>query len=134
LRKTLIPTTDIRPFVNRKRRTIDVRRLNFLQSVYLGPQQPTLTCVRHDGIKCLDQIRLIGKEAQQWINVAKALEEGINGFKREIARIVVPVQPVKPDAATLDVIWADLDRLASEIGRKWPIKVTAAEAVSAARR
>jgi prevent-host-death family protein len=55
-------------------------------------------------------------------------------YRGQVIARIVPALPVKPDSATLDAIWADMDRLASEIGRKWPAKVTAAEAVSEGRR
>jgi len=55
-------------------------------------------------------------------------------YRGQVIARIVPATPVKPDPATLDTIWADMDRLATEIGRKWPAKVTAAEAVSEGRR
>lgn len=55
-------------------------------------------------------------------------------YRGQVIARIVPAIPVKPDAAALDAIWADLDRLASEIGRKWPANVTAVAAVSEARR
>jgi prevent-host-death family protein len=47
-----------------------------------------------------------------------------------VARII-PVAPTSEDAARA---WDDLDRLAAEIGKRWPKKVSAAQAVSEARR
>ena len=55
-------------------------------------------------------------------------------YRGQVIARIVPAVPIRPDAATLDAIWADMDRLATEIGRKWPANVTAAEAVSEARR
>jgi prevent-host-death family protein len=55
-------------------------------------------------------------------------------YRGQVIARIVPALPVKPDSATLDAIWADMDRLASEIGRKWPANVTATEAVSEGRR
>ncbi len=51
---------------------------------------------------------------------------------RPIARLI----PIRSTAtsATLAPIWADLDRLAAEIGARWPAEVTAAEAVREGRR
>jgi prevent-host-death family protein len=47
-----------------------------------------------------------------------------------VARII-PVLPAAEDAARA---WDDLDRLAVEIGKRWPKGVSAAEAVAEARR
>jgi antitoxin (DNA-binding transcriptional repressor) of toxin-antitoxin stability system len=52
---------------------------------------------------------------------------------RVVARIV-PVASPAPDPQALSAIWADVDRVASEIGRRWPKRVSAAQAVSEIRR
>ena len=49
---------------------------------------------------------------------------------RVVARII-PAAPPSEDAA---LAWDDLDRLAAELGKQWPKKVSAAQAVSEARR
>lgn len=50
-----------------------------------------------------------------------------------VARIV-PAEPHRPDTDTSAGIWTDLDSLAAEISRLWPSGVSAAKAVSEARR
>ena len=52
---------------------------------------------------------------------------------RVVARIV-PAAPPAPDPKALSAVWADLDRVAEEIGRRWPKRVSAAQAVSETRR
>ena len=52
---------------------------------------------------------------------------------RVIARLV-PVTTSRPAPADLAAAWADLDRLAAEIGARWPVGVTATEAVGEGRR
>ncbi len=51
---------------------------------------------------------------------------------RAIARLI-PIRST-PAPANLTPVWADLDRLAVEIGARWPAGVTATEAVSEGRR
>lgn len=51
---------------------------------------------------------------------------------RAVARLIPIRSTVAP--ANLAPIWADLDRLAAEIGARWPADVTATEAVSEGRR
>jgi prevent-host-death family protein len=52
---------------------------------------------------------------------------------RVIARLL-PMAPPRPAPTDLSALWSDLDRLAAEIGTRWPAGVTAAEAVSEGRR
>jgi prevent-host-death family protein len=52
---------------------------------------------------------------------------------RVVAR-VIPVARSQPVPTDSTVIWSDLDRLATEIGARWPAGVTAAEAVREGRR
>ena len=54
-------------------------------------------------------------------------------YGRVIARLI-PVTQSRPVPTDLTAVWADLDRLAAEIGARWPADVTAAEAVSEGRR
>jgi prevent-host-death family protein len=55
-------------------------------------------------------------------------------YRGEVIARIVPATPLKPDPEALNAIWADIDRVAAEIGRRWPAKVSAADAVSEARR
>jgi prevent-host-death family protein len=50
-----------------------------------------------------------------------------------VARLLPPVEPrdVQED---FDVIWADMDRLAEEIGKRWPAGVSVVEALGEDRR
>jgi prevent-host-death family protein len=52
---------------------------------------------------------------------------------RVVARVVPVVAPKASPRAAASV-WADLDRLAAEIGARWPKKVTAVDAVREGRR
>jgi prevent-host-death family protein len=52
---------------------------------------------------------------------------------RAIARLV-PVRPRRATRAPASRVWSDLDRLADEIGARWPSRLAAADAVRAGRR
>ncbi len=52
---------------------------------------------------------------------------------RIVARIIPVVQPPSRSLEA-GAVWTDLDRLAAEIGARWPADVTAAEAVREGRR
>jgi prevent-host-death family protein len=52
---------------------------------------------------------------------------------RVVARIVAVAAPAPPGPED-DAVWSDLDRLAAEIGARWPAGVTAADAVGEGRR
>jgi len=52
---------------------------------------------------------------------------------RAVARLV-PVRPARPAAEETAAVWSDLDRLADEIRARWPVGVSAAEAVGEGRR
>lgn len=49
-------------------------------------------------------------------------------------RIVARIIPVSPVIEATTPAWADLDRLAAEIGKHWPEGVSATEAVAEGRR
>jgi len=49
-------------------------------------------------------------------------------------KVVARILPVQPAAEEVQRAWDDLDRLADEIGKRWPQGVSAAEAVSEGRR
>ena len=63
----------------------------------------------------------------------KGAEVEITYRGRVVAR-VVPVLARKTSARMATSVWTDLDRLASEIGARWPRKVTAVDAVREGRR
>lgn len=50
-----------------------------------------------------------------------------------IARLV-PVAPTHSNIKDVGAVWSDLDSLTEEIGRRWPVNESAAEAVSKDRR
>ena len=52
---------------------------------------------------------------------------------RVVAHIVPAGQP-PGEREALDAVWTDLDRLAAEIGARWPADVTATQAVREGRR
>ena len=52
---------------------------------------------------------------------------------RVVARLV-PASAPQPGPTDLSAVWTNLDRLAAEIGARWPSGVTAADAVSEGRR
>lgn len=55
-------------------------------------------------------------------------------YRGQVIARIVPTAPAKPDPQILGAIWTDLDRVAEEVGRRWPAGLSAAEAVSAERR
>ena len=52
---------------------------------------------------------------------------------RVVARLV-PAEPAPRGGGDLSELWADIDRLAKEIGASWPAGVNAVEAVREGRR
>jgi prevent-host-death family protein len=52
---------------------------------------------------------------------------------RPVARLV-PIEPVRSTPGELSAVWADLDHVAAEIGARWPVDVSAADAVREMRR
>jgi prevent-host-death family protein len=52
---------------------------------------------------------------------------------RPIARII-PLAAPTPEGRNDDAIWTDIDRLAAEIGTRWPVGSTAVDAVREGRR
>ena len=50
-----------------------------------------------------------------------------------IARLLPPLEP-RPLQDDFDAIWADMDRLAEEIGKRWPEGVSGVESLSEDRR
>jgi len=52
---------------------------------------------------------------------------------RIVARLLPPVEP-RDLQGDFDVVWADMDRLAEEIGRRWPAGVSGVEALGEDRR
>ena len=67
--------------------------------------------------------------------IRRVREEGseiqVTYHGKVVARLV-PVRP--PESTENERAWADLDRLAAQVGERWPHGVTATEAVSEGRR
>jgi antitoxin (DNA-binding transcriptional repressor) of toxin-antitoxin stability system len=55
-------------------------------------------------------------------------------YRGEVIARIVPAAPLAPDPEALAAVWADIDQVAAEIGRRWPPTVSAAQAVSEGRR
>jgi antitoxin (DNA-binding transcriptional repressor) of toxin-antitoxin stability system len=65
------------------------------------------------------------------------------GVKRETVKItyrgkviaqLMPVREPLPTPKETAAVWTDLDRLAAEIGARWPVHVSAVDAVREGRR
>ena len=55
-------------------------------------------------------------------------------YRGKVVARLVPVDPIGTDTGNLAHFWANMDRLAAEIGARWPEGLSAAEAVSEQRR
>ena len=55
-------------------------------------------------------------------------------YRGKVVARLEPVEPIGSDTGDFARIWADMDRLAEEIGARWPEGLSAAEAVSEQRR
>ena len=56
-------------------------------------------------------------------------------YQGQVVARLVPVRRSQPDRSEANAdVWADLDRLAEEIGARWPSGVSAADAVREAWR
>lgn len=97
-----------------------------MDTIVSGSGEETMTTIgarelkEHTG-QALRQVRETGEEIE------------ITYHGRVVARLV---PPTAPQAAESDwaVVWSDLDRLAVEIGSRWPDGFSAVEAVSERRR
>ncbi len=55
-------------------------------------------------------------------------------YRGKVVARLVPADQTGTDGRDFARIWADMDRLATEIGARWPEGLSAADAVSADRR
>ena len=55
-------------------------------------------------------------------------------YRGKVIAKLIPVVEPKPIRKETSPIWTDLDRLAAEIGARWPKNVTAVDAVREQRR
>ncbi|MBM3312045.1 MAG: type II toxin-antitoxin system prevent-host-death family antitoxin [Candidatus Aminicenantes bacterium] len=68
------------------------------------------------------------RRVREWGEIVEITYHG-----RTVARIV-PSRSAQRTVAESSPVWSDLDRLAAEIGARWPEGVTAVEAVKEGRR
>ncbi len=66
--------------------------------------------------------------------IRRVREEGDEILVTYHGKVVARILPVAPAPETAQRAWEDLDRLAAEIGKRWPQGVSAVEAVSEARQ
>ena len=55
-------------------------------------------------------------------------------FRGQVIARLVPVARVTPSTRGMHAVWSEIDRVAHEIGARWPKGVSAARAVREARR
>jgi prevent-host-death family protein len=55
-------------------------------------------------------------------------------YRGQIIARLLPVRLTKSTLAQRSTVWTDLDELATEIGARWPAKVSAVDAVREGRR
>ncbi len=55
-------------------------------------------------------------------------------YRGKVIAQLVPVREPAPTSQETSAIWTDLDRLAAEIGQRWPTEVSAVDAVREGRR
>jgi prevent-host-death family protein len=55
-------------------------------------------------------------------------------YRGQVIARLTPVARTRQSTKDMEIVWSDLDRLAAEIGSRWPVEVSAVEAVREARR
>ncbi len=55
-------------------------------------------------------------------------------FRGKVVALLIPVRETEPSPQESSAVWTDLDRLADEIGTRWPQNASAVDAVRAGRR
>jgi prevent-host-death family protein len=76
-------------------------------------------------------VRELKQQASELVRRVRETGEEIQvTYHGEVVALLIPVKQAKNN----DKAWAKLDRLAAEIGARWPKDVPAAKAVSEARR
>ena len=71
-------------------------------------------------------------EVLRWVREGRE-EIEVTYHGRAIARLL-PVPESAPEVGELAAVWSDLDRVAAEIGARWPGGVGAADSVAEGRR
>ena len=80
-------------------------------------------------------IRELGSSASKIVRRVREKGETVDiSYRGQVVARLIPITTPKPDPKVLNSIWADMDRVAEEIGRYWPKGVSAAEAVNEGRR
>jgi prevent-host-death family protein len=76
-------------------------------------------------------IRELKQQASELVRMVRETGEEVQvTYRGEVVALLIPVKP----ARNSEKAWAKLDNLAAEIGARWPKGVSAAEAVTEARR
>jgi prevent-host-death family protein len=76
-------------------------------------------------------IRELKQQASELVRMVRETGEEVQvTYHGEVVALLIPVKP----ARNSEKAWAKLDNLAAEIGTRWPKGVSAAEAVTEARR
>ena len=55
-------------------------------------------------------------------------------YRGKVIAKLIPVREARPTSKENTAVWTDLDRLAAEIGARWPARVSAVDAVREGRR
>ena len=77
-------------------------------------------------------IRELKQQASELVRMVRETGNEVQvSYHGEVVALLIPVKPARKKA---DQAWANLDNLAAEIGARWPKGVSAADAVSEARR
>ncbi len=80
-------------------------------------------------------IRELGSSASKIVHRVHEKGETVDiTYRGQIVARLIPITTPKPDPKALNIIWADLDQVAQEIGRYWPKGVSTVEAVNEGRR
>lgn len=77
-------------------------------------------------------VRELKQQASELIRMVRETGKEVQvTYRGQVVALLIPVNPKRKDDKDA---WAKLDHLAAEIGARWPEGVSAAEAVSEARR
>lgn len=80
-------------------------------------------------------VRELKQQASRVIRRVRERREGIEvTYRGRVVARLIPVVSGRRRASGAVPVWSDLDRLAAEIGARWPARRTAAEAVREGRR
>ena len=78
-------------------------------------------------------IRELKQQASELVRMVRETGKEVQvTYHGEVVALLIPVKPTRKKGESK--AWAKLDNLAAEIGARWPKGVSAADAVSEARR